>query len=216
MRDLPIILAALLCTIAPASAQVTVDLHALDQLPAGSPAPVPHPVQRAKPRPKVTLAPTTTASVAPVAASPAAPPPVAPEPVAPPAAPTAPPPLPAMPLPVAAAPKPAVASIRVPFGPDQTELSTDGAAAIKELVHAASDSGVSSYNVAAYADGSADDPSSGRRLSLARALAARAALMGNGIPSSHINVRALGGRVGDGPPDRVDISTGSATQAGSP
>ena len=61
----------------------------------------------------------------------------------------------------------------------------------------------------ATAAGSADDPSTPRRLSLSRALAARAVLITEGIASTRIYVRALGASgPPDGPPDRVDVSAG--------
>jgi outer membrane protein OmpA-like peptidoglycan-associated protein len=105
--------------------------------------------------------------------------------------------------------KPAApASIRLLFARDQTDLNSAGIEAIKTLIKTASSTGIT---VSAYADGAADDPSSGRRLSLARATAVRKALLDSGVPSNQITVRALGGRVGDGPPDRVDIITGNAT-----
>jgi outer membrane protein OmpA-like peptidoglycan-associated protein len=116
---------------------------------------------------------------------------------------------------VTASPKPAAAaSIRISFGHDQSDLSAAGSDAIKGLIKTATASGVTGFTITAYADGAADDPSSGRRLSLARAMAARKALLDSGVPSNQITVRALGGRVGDGPPDRVDIATGNA--AGTP
>jgi outer membrane protein OmpA-like peptidoglycan-associated protein len=104
---------------------------------------------------------------------------------------------------------PSVASIRIPFGTDQTDLGSDGSAAIKGLIDTANTNGTTSYSVVAYAAGTPDDPSTARRLSLARALAARSALIGGGVPSSRITVRALGSQAGNGPPDRVDISTGA-------
>ena len=60
--------------------------------------------------------------------------------------------------------------------------------------------------MAAYAAGSPEDPSTPRRLSLARALAARAVLINEGIASTRIYVRALGSAADDGPADRVDLS----------
>ena len=69
----------------------------------------------------------------------------------------------------------------------------------------------------AYAAGSAEDPSTPRRLSLARALAARAVLLHEGVASTRIYVRALGAS-GSGaaglPPDRVEVmQVGIAPQA---
>jgi outer membrane protein OmpA-like peptidoglycan-associated protein len=207
MRTLLLLIIAVECNCTPAAAQVTVDLHALDALPAANPAPH-KPAPRPAPRPKVTLPPNAAATPAPAPAAapvteapaavlPAGPPPVAAAPVVP-ASPVAPP------------PAPAVASVRLPFATDQTDLGPDGAAAIKGLIDAAAANGSTTYTVVAYAAGTPDDPSNARRLSLARALAARSALIGSGVPSSRITVRALGSQAGGGPPDRVDISTGAS------
>ncbi len=205
MRKFPLLIVASLCAAPPAGAQVTVDLHALDGLPAAKPSPF-RMAPPAQPRPKVTLTPTAPAQPAmrtPPPAAPAAaeavalpdvPPPVAPAPLAAP--------------PAAETPKPATASIRIPFAADQSELDKDGTAAIQGLIETAYTNGTPSFTVIAYAAGKPDDPSSARRLSLARATAARDTLLSNGVPSRRINVRALVSQAGGGPPDRVDISTG--------
>ncbi len=233
MQPLVISVAAFLCTITPLAAQVTVDLNALDRLPnAKTTAPRAGP--QPPPRPNITLsplpeipAPKPVAALAvphprsetpqprsetlqPRSEPPANPPPPKVEQSGPArsteepltttaaiARPSTPPPAP---------PKPAMASVRVPFSENQAELSADGAAMIKGLVDSAPTADSVSFNVVAYATGSQDDPSTARRLSLSRALAARGALLGNGIPSSRIFVRALGSQSGEGPPDRVDIS----------
>jgi len=44
-----------------------------------------------------------------------------------------------------------------------------------------------------------------RRLSLSRALAVRSYLIGKGVRSTRIDVRALGNRVPEGSPNRVDL-----------
>ena len=59
----------------------------------------------------------------------------------------------------------------------------------------------------AYSAGSPDDPSTPRRLSLQRALAARAVLINDGIASPRIYARALGVPAsGDAPADRLDLT----------
>jgi hypothetical protein len=53
-----------------------------------------------------------------------------------------------------------------------------------------------------------EDPSSPRRLSLARALTVRSVLIAQGFASTRIYVKALGATtpaLAEGPPDRVDI-----------
>lgn len=57
----------------------------------------------------------------------------------------------------------------------------------------------------AYASGSSQSASRARRLSLSRALAARSYLIGQGVRSTRIDVRALGNKTEGGPPDRIDV-----------
>ena len=96
--------------------------------------------------------------------------------------------------------------LRVTFGAGETDLSPASAAAIQNVVKAAPTGDSTSFNVVAYAAGTPEDPSTARRLSLARALAVRSALMADGVSSTRIYVRALGAQVGDAPADRVDLS----------
>lgn len=57
----------------------------------------------------------------------------------------------------------------------------------------------------AYAAGNDDASSQARRLSLSRALAVRSYLIEHGVRSTRMDVRALGNKVPEGPPDRVDV-----------
>lgn len=57
----------------------------------------------------------------------------------------------------------------------------------------------------AYAEGTEDEASKARRLSLSRALAVRSYLMNDGVRSTRIEVRALGHKAEGGPADRVDV-----------
>jgi len=59
--------------------------------------------------------------------------------------------------------------------------------------------------VMAYAAGTEDTESKARRKSLARGLAIRSYLIKAGVPSTRIDVRALGNKAEGGPADRVDI-----------
>jgi len=95
--------------------------------------------------------------------------------------------------------------MRILFGEGSSELTPDSVASLKKL-GGVSPSGTPTVSVSAYAAGSRDDPSSARRLSLARAMAVRSALIGDGVPSSRIYVRALGDAYGSGPADRVDVA----------
>ena len=219
MRKLLLPVVLVLCTAVPAGAQVSVDLHALEALPA-HPGPASRPAARPL-RPKVTLAP---AAVVPQGATPQTAPaaiaelPTGPLPPAtPPAAPLGTTPLAAPiasaqtassqpPQPAPDPPKQAAANLRIPFAVDQTDLNKEGAAALEGLLHAAYEGGPPAFTIVAYAAGTPEDPSSARRISLARAMAARNALMNEGVPSRRITVRALGSQAAGGPPDRVDIS----------
>ena len=189
-------------------------------------APVPRtpqhpPAQRApQPRPP---------APGPQAARPAPVPPVPPpSPPKPPAVPTAPPEIAAIPpavavpmqrppepppVPVAAdAPgdaAPLPDGLRTTFGPGRSELNAATEAAIRGFARPLRDT-AQPVQVTAFAAGTPEDPSTPRRLSLARALAARAVLINEGIASTRIYVRALGAAAGDGPADRVDLSTAPA------
>jgi outer membrane protein OmpA-like peptidoglycan-associated protein len=238
MRSTLLFTAVLLATAVPACAQVTVDLHALDALPNRPSAPPPPPMRTprrveaaarpvvAMPRPPAapaTPAPPTpgtaapTASAPPAATMPAAPPPVAT------IAPVAPPPTPAnvtKPAPPPVVANAATAAAKLPAGLQLTfaggasDLSPDSAAAIKQLVQATPGGGDTTFNVLAYAAGVANDPSAPRRLSLARALVVRSALIADGVAPARIYVRALGAQGGSGPPDRADIEVMGANAPG--
>jgi len=114
------------------------------------------------------------------------------------------------PVPVAAdAPgdaTPVPGGVRTTFGANRSELNAATEAAIRSFARPLRDT-AQAIQVLAYAAGSPEDPSTPRRLSLARALAARAVLINEGIASTRIYVRALGPAAGDGPADRVDLST---------
>jgi outer membrane protein OmpA-like peptidoglycan-associated protein len=243
MRQFCLVLTALLGTAAPAVAQVTVDLHALDALPGVKPAPAePHRAAPRKPRRAATTKPKqpapsqpeerapapTVATAQPETTQPATPPtpaPAAPAPppatlpnAAPPAIALAPVPPPPSTEPIAPPPPPPIsdssataatstgAGLRVTFGAGQSDLSPSSAAAIKQLVASAPPGPNTSFNVAGYAAGTTEDPSTARRLSLSRALAVRSALMADGVSSTRIYLRALGAAAGDEPPDRVDLA----------
>jgi outer membrane protein OmpA-like peptidoglycan-associated protein len=232
IRLTQVLVVALLTAGTPAVAQVTVDLHALQALPeragAGTGA-IPAP-RRVAPLPRqvpvnpgaVASAPTTTVlppisspATTPSAATPPAAQPVLPQsvpnvaaipPVAPPTETTAAPPPPSV---VADAPtkaEPVSQGLRLLFGAGSSDLSPDSAASLKALAGSASQTDTTSFNVAAYAPANRDDPSTARRLSLARAMAVRSALIGGGVASARIYVRALGDAAGAGSADRVDVS----------
>ncbi len=138
-----------------------------------------------------------TATIAPVV--PQAPPPGAQPPNPPPVSETA-----------ATVASPTTAGLRLTFAPGESALSPPSNASVKELVATTPLADDTTFNVLAYAPGTADDPSTARRVSLSRAMAIRGALVAAGVPSARIFVRALGDRAGDGPSDRADISVTGA------
>jgi outer membrane protein OmpA-like peptidoglycan-associated protein len=219
MRALPVLSAVLLTVATPVVAQVTVDLHALQALPE---RPLPsHPSRTTAPpasRPGSVGSRQSAPSPSPAAsAAPATPQPALPDsvpqtasinPVAPPEPPAGSQPPPPPPVSDTAATKaaPTTAGLRLTFAPEQSDLSPESSASIKQLATAAPSGDDTTFNVQAYAPGKPDDPSTARRVSLSRAMAVRSALVADGIPSARIFVRALGDQYGDGPPDRVDIA----------
>ena len=126
----------------------------------------------------------------------------------------APPPIP--PIPVAPdAPGAAEAvqgGLRITFGKDRSDLSPATVAAIEGIAGQVKGK-TGALDITAYASGVPDDPSTPRRLSLARALAVRSVLLHEGIESPRIYVRAVGASTASaaataapaGPADRVDL-----------
>lgn len=94
--------------------------------------------------------------------------------------------------------------MRIPFGSGSTQLNSEGEAALTRLA-ALLGATEGRLQLKAFAGGSADRPSTARRLSLSRALAVRSFLINQGVKSTRIDVRALGVPPGDGPADRVDV-----------
>lgn len=214
MRILPALLLSLICVTAQvAFAQVSTDTHALDAL---QPPPPPPPAKKSAARPAAKRPSHahghSTATQPLVKAAPTLPP-------APPANPViAPPPLvlpthappPPPPIPVKPDAPGAVISIpggtRVTFGPGISDLNPATLAAIRLIAAEATANPSLIIGVTAWAPGSPDDPSTPRRLSLDRALAARAVLINAGIVSERIRTVAKGMTdIGTAPADRVDI-----------
>ncbi|MBV8166928.1 MAG: OmpA family protein [Alphaproteobacteria bacterium] len=142
-----------------------------------------------------------------------APPPAAPMPM-PAAAPPAPAPTPA-PRPMASAPpgSPLPAPVqtaaagalsRVLFTNGSADLDETARRELAQLAGRLGRDGESRIQLLAYADGSAENESQARRLSLSRALAVRSYLIEQGIRSTRVNVQALGIKSAGGPADRVD------------
>jgi outer membrane protein OmpA-like peptidoglycan-associated protein len=223
-----------------ACAQVSVDRNALDQLGKPNPAPVAKP-HRVSPHHKAHIAALpaearpATPVAKPVATAPAAMTPAAPAAAAAlPQIPTTPPRVAAIPPPAVLVPTrpapppppipvvadaPGVASpiadgTRVTFGPDRSDLNPATVNALRGVAQEAKANPTVPVNVAAYAAGTPEDPSAPRRMSLSRALAARAVLINEGLASTRIYVRALGTNdPSGGPSDRVDVTLGPPPQS---
>ncbi len=223
MRAGPALFAVLLLGHAPGAWAQAVNQGALDALTPDKPIQL----RPATPRPPQPRAPEVRPPASRTVAKPTPPTlPVPPKVVPPPAVPEAPPAIAALPPPVSvpvARPQPAPAipvtadapgeaarvqgGVRATFGADRSDLNPATEDALRTFARRVKGHETAAINVLAYAAGSANDPSTPRRLSLARALAARAVLMNEGIASTRIYVRALGMAGGDGPPDRVDVTS---------
>jgi outer membrane protein OmpA-like peptidoglycan-associated protein len=209
----------LLCLLPlPAVAQVTTDDSALKALQPAKPAAAAPPAPAAAP----------PAKPVPVHHATRHPPPkkLAPAPAKPPQVPAGPPPnpviLPPPPvLPVHPPPPPPPVTLdpaaptratplaggtRILFGPGSAVLNQPTADAITAIAVAAKADPLLEINVTAWAPGVAEDPSTPHRLSLDRALAARAVLIHAGIASERIHAIAKGfNDIAGAPPDRMDI-----------
>jgi outer membrane protein OmpA-like peptidoglycan-associated protein len=97
---------------------------------------------------------------------------------------------------------------RLVFQPGSADLPAGGETTLKELAQKLNVDESLRLQVVAYADGTPEQASQARRLSLSRALTVRSYLIGQGVRSTRIDVRALGSRAGDGPADRVDLLIG--------
>ena len=95
--------------------------------------------------------------------------------------------------------------VSVMFQEGSAELSDGAKDQLETLARQLSQQTSTRIRVAAYAKSTDDRPARARRLSLSRALAVRTYLIDQGVRSTRMDVRALGAKVPDGPPDRVDI-----------
>jgi outer membrane protein OmpA-like peptidoglycan-associated protein len=220
-QSLPLLLVLALLP-GPAAAQVSTNDQSLDQLKPTAPAPTPAPAEKPKPRPRHATARNTVHPAATKAVpKPAPAKPLPPLPAAPPLNPViAPPPLvmpphappPPPPVPIKAdAPGTATAlpdnTERITFGPGSSDLNPATVEAIRHIAAAAAANPAMLVTITAWAAGNNDDPSTPRRMSLDRALAARAVLINAGVISERIHAVAKGfADPGTGPIDRADIT----------
>jgi outer membrane protein OmpA-like peptidoglycan-associated protein len=97
---------------------------------------------------------------------------------------------------------------RLTFGPGSSDLNEATHSALIEIAGAARADKQLIVTVTAWAPGTEEDPSTPRRLSLDRALAARAVLIHEGVESERVQAVAKGFvGIGGADPDRLEIVT---------
>lgn len=94
---------------------------------------------------------------------------------------------------------------RLLFATSGAELSPSAEQRLVELADRLRQEETRRIQIMSYASAADESVSRARRLSLSRALAVRTFLIDKGVPSTRIDVRALGSDVGDGPADRIDV-----------
>ena len=94
--------------------------------------------------------------------------------------------------------------LRIEFREASTRIPLPAQESLRAVAAAAKESD-GRLQLKAFAGGSADTASGARRTSLSRALAVRSFLIEQGVRSTGIDVRALGGANDDGPSERVDV-----------
>lgn len=108
-------------------------------------------------------------------------------------------------LPPKAAPIAPGQTLRLTFPPGTARLTPEASRKLARVAKAVVEDSKLRLQLLAYAGGSSETASQARRLSLSRALSARSFLIGKGVRSTRIDVRALGNKSGGGPPDRIDV-----------
>ncbi len=96
-------------------------------------------------------------------------------------------------------------AVQVLFGPGSAKLDKAATVGMKRIADAMNSDASMRIQLLAYAGGASMSASQARRLSLSRALAARSYLIGRGVRSTRIDVRALGNKSSAGPLDRIDL-----------
>ncbi len=208
MRYLLVILPLILAT--QAAAQVSTDTQSLDKLAPTAPPPKAPPAAAAKPaarHARRAVPPRRTLPVVGMPAVPPANPVIKPAPFVIPEHKAPPPP----PVPIVAGAwgdaTPIPGGTRITFGKNSSDLNPATLAALRVIAAQASATPTLLIAVTAWAPGTPDDASTARRLSLDRALAARAVLINAGILSDRIRVVAKGlADVGSAAADRADIT----------
>jgi len=93
----------------------------------------------------------------------------------------------------------------IAFDKDSARLPDTARDTLAHLASRMTEDATLEVQLLAYAAGDDESASKARRLSLSRALAVRSFLIDQGVRSTRIEVRALGNKVPQGAPDRVDI-----------
>jgi outer membrane protein OmpA-like peptidoglycan-associated protein len=106
---------------------------------------------------------------------------------------------------LAALPASVEGQVSVTFAEGSSELSSEAAAALDKLAEELRQDASLRIQLLAYAQATDDNTSRARRTSLSRALEVRSYLIEKGVPSTRMDVRALGSNVEGEPADRVDI-----------
>ncbi len=96
-------------------------------------------------------------------------------------------------------------SIRLIFPAGSVKLSANARRRLDSVAQALAKNSNYRLQLLAYASGPSKTASRARRMSLSRALAARLHLIDRGVSSTRIDVRALGNKSEEGPPDRIDL-----------
>ncbi|WP_193173370.1 OmpA family protein [Nisaea nitritireducens] len=116
----------------------------------------------------------------------------------------------ASPAPKAAAPVPkassAGAAISITFDTETKSLPTNASGTLNEVAEKMKADKSMRVQLLAYASAGERSEAKARRLSLSRALEVRSYLIGKGVASTRMDVRALGNQAPSGSPDRVDLT----------
>lgn len=94
----------------------------------------------------------------------------------------------------------------VGFDRESAKLGDNGRDILAHLASRMTEDATLEVQLLGYAGGDDDNNGKARRLSLSRALAVRSFLIDQGVRRTRIELRALGNKVPDGAPDRVDIA----------
>ncbi|WP_282606688.1 OmpA family protein [Pelagibius sp. Alg239-R121] len=98
-----------------------------------------------------------------------------------------------------------VSEVQVLFGSNEAALSGQAKSSLESVAEAMLADEASEVQLFAYAGQADIDATQARRLSLSRAMAVRAYLIGKGVRPARMQVRALGNKTTSGSPDRVDV-----------